>query len=117
MNMTFTFTLWDLGYFVIGILVIILLLYLISCVKNVLPLLKKANMIMEHTATVTEITAAKTQEVDGAISHIIEAVVMFADIIKGNQSKASAATNVVNSFVSLKNIFGEKDTVKKKKKK
>lgn len=107
MNMTFTFTLWELGYIIIGLLLIILLLYCISCVKNVIPLLKTSRKILNDVNIVSDIAATKTQEVEGAVSDITEAVGIIASAIKGNQSKTAALSSLVNAITSLKNLMSE----------
>ncbi len=105
MNMSLTFTLWELGYFMIGILIIILLLYAIIFIKNLIPLLKTSLKILQDVNTVSEVAAEKTKEIDGVVTNITEAVGLVADSIKGNQNKATAITNLINALTSLKNLL------------
>ncbi len=105
MNVSLTFTLWELGYFLIGILLIILILYAIIFIKNLIPLLKTSLKILQDVNAVSEITAERSKQVDETITNITEAVGIVTDAIKGNQNKATAITNLINALTSLKNLL------------
>lgn len=100
-----TITLGDAGLILIGLAILVLLLYCILFVKNLIPVVKNMNKILEDTQVVSSITADKAKELDKIVSDLSSSVGSISDIIKGNQSVVAALTSLINAIGSLKNLL------------
>jgi hypothetical protein len=99
-----TITLGDAGLILIGLAVLVLLIYCIAFVKNLIPVVKNMNKILEDAHVISGIAADNAKEVDKVIGDISSSVGSVSDIIKGNQSVVAALTSLVNAIGSLKNL-------------
>lgn len=100
-----TITLGDAGLILIGLAILVLLIYCILFVKNLIPVVKNMNKILEDTQVVSAITADKAKELDKIVSDLSSSVGSISDIIKGNQSVVAALTSLINAIGSLKNLL------------
>lgn len=100
-----TITLGDAGLVLIGLAILVLLIYCILFVKNLIPVVKNMNKILEDTQVVSAITADKAKELDKIVSDLSSSVGSISDIIKGNQSVVAALTSLINAIGSLKNLL------------
>jgi uncharacterized protein YoxC len=98
-------TIGDAGLILIGLAILVLLIYCIICVKNLIPVIKNVNKILEDSRVITGIAADNAKEVDKIIGDLSSSVGSISDIIKGNQSVISALTNLINAIGSLKNLL------------
>ena len=103
--MNTTITLGDAGLILIGLAVLVLLLYCIAFVRNLIPVIKNVNKILEDSKVVSGIAADKAKEVDKVIDDVSSSVGSISNIIKGNQSVVAALTSLINAIGSLKNLF------------
>lgn len=104
-----TITLGDAGLILIGLAVLTLLIYCIVFVKNLIPVVKNMNKILEDTEVITGIAAERSKDVDKIIGDVSTSVGSISDIIKGNQSVVAALTSLVNAIGSLKNLLDRKE--------
>ena len=108
MSVEITLTLKDIMWFLIGIGAIILIIYLVVLLKNLLQTVKKTNQILDDTSVVTNITATRATEVNGAVSDLVVSLGAVANSFKGNQSFMSAISTLVNAEGSLKSLLRDK---------
>jgi uncharacterized protein YoxC len=108
MSVEITLTLKDIMWFLIGIGAIILIIYLVVLLKNLLQTVKKTNQILDDTSVVTNITATRATEVNGAVSDLAVSLGAVANSFKGNQSFMSAISTLVNAIGSLKSLLRDK---------
>ena len=98
-------TIGDAGLILIGLAVLVLLIYCIIVVKNLIPVIKNVNKILEDSRVISGIAAENAKEVDKIIGDVSSSVGSISDIIKGNQSVIAALTNLVNAIGSLRNLL------------
>lgn len=103
--MNTTITLGDAGLILIGLAVLVLLLYCIAFVRNLIPVIKNVNKILEDSKVVSGIAADKAKEVDKVIDDLSSSVGSISNMIKGNQSVVAALTSLINAIGSLKNLL------------
>ncbi|MCL1809301.1 MAG: hypothetical protein FWG42_05945 [Clostridiales bacterium] len=89
----------------ISVGLVVLIAYAIVVMKNLVVTVKQANKILENTEVITKVAADKSKEVDKLVSEVAASVGSVSDILKGNQSKISAFTSIINAFASLKNLL------------
>lgn len=104
-EMNTTITLGDAGLILIGLAVLVLLLYCIAFVRNLIPVIKNVNKILEDSKVVSGIAADKAKEVDKVIDDLSSSVGSISNMIKGNQSVVAALTSLINAIGSLKNLL------------
>lgn len=100
-----TIRLGDAGLILIGLAVLVLLIYCISLVRNIIPVVKNMNKILEDSRVISGIAAENAKEVDKVIHDLSYSVGNITDAIKGNQSVVAAVTSLVNAISSLKNLI------------
>lgn len=108
MSLEITLTLKDILWFLIGIGAIILIVYLVVLLKNLLQTIKKTNEILEDASVVSNITATRATEVNGAVSEVAGALGAVANGFKGNQNFMTAFSTLVNAAGSLKSLLRDK---------
>lgn len=108
MSVEITLTLKDILWFLIGIGAIILIIYLAILLKNLLQTVKKTNRILDDATVVTNITATRATEVNGAVSDLAGALSSVANSFKGNQNTMAAFSTLVNAIGSLKSLLKDK---------
>ena len=100
-----TITLGDAGLILIGLAILVLLLYCIAFVRNLIPVIKNLNKILEDSKVVSGIAADKAKEVDKLVDDLSSSVGSISKAIKGNQSIVAALTSLINAIGSLRTLF------------
>lgn len=103
--MNTTITIGDAGLMLIGIALLVLIVYCIVFVRNLIPVVKSANKILEDTQIISGIAAENAQNVNKIISDVSASLGSVSDIIKGNQSIVTALASIVNAIGSIKNLL------------
>jgi 3-methyladenine DNA glycosylase/8-oxoguanine DNA glycosylase len=111
MRMTLTVTPKGVALAVIAVLVIIALIYIIVLIRKLIESLKKLDGVLDDAKSMTEITSARVEQVDGIVSGIGDVVGQTVNAIAGNQSTVNAATHIVDAGSSLVGIFKKKSKV------
>ncbi len=104
-EMNTTITLGDAGLILIGLAILVLLLYCIAFVRNLIPVIKNLNKILEDSKVVSGIAADKAKEVDKLVDDLSSSVGSISKAIKGNQSIVAALTSLINAIGSLRTLF------------
>ena len=107
--MTITITPQGAAWFVIAVLAMILLVYLILLLRKLIGTLKKVDLLLEDSKTVTEVVSRRNTDVDKMVDGVVDAVGIMTDAVKGNQSIAKAASSVVNAAATCVGIIRGKD--------
>jgi len=100
-----TIRLGDAGLILIGLALLILLIYCIVFVRNLIPVVKNLNKILEDSRVISGIAADNAKDLDKIIRELSSSVGSISDVIKGNQSVVSALTSLINAIGSLKNLL------------
>lgn len=108
MTTEITVSIKDILIFILGIGGVVLVLYLVALMASLRRTLKRVDAILEDTNTVSKIAATRATEVNLAVTDLSVALLGIARNLKGNQSKVSAVTNIVNSLSSLRGLFKDK---------
>lgn len=108
MSVEITLTLKDIIWFLIGIGAIVLIIYVAVLLKNLLQTVKKTNRILDDASVVTNITANRATEVNGAVSDLAGSLGAVANSFKGNQNFMAAFSNLINAIGSLKSLLRDK---------
>jgi len=98
----------DAGLILIGCGLIVLIAYCISFMKNLIVTVKHTNKILEDSQVISDIAAKRAQDVDKIIDDVAVSAEGISKVIKGNQSTVAALTAIINSLMSLRNLFQEK---------
>ena len=107
--MEVTLTLAGIGHFILVSVAVVLLAILCVAATKMIKTFKELNKVLEDVSVITSTAAAKTQEVDGIITDVTEAVSSVTELLKGNQSSVKALSSLVNSLVALKGLFKKCD--------
>lgn len=100
-----TIRLGDAGLIIIGLALLVLLIYCIVFVRNLIPVVKNVNRILEDSRVITGIAADNAKDVDKIVRELSSSVGSISDVIKGNQSIVAALTSLINAIGSLKNLL------------
>jgi len=100
-----TIRLGDAGLILIGLALLVLLIYCIVFVRNLIPVVKNVNKILEDSRVITGIAADNAKDVDKIVRELSSSVGSISDVIKGNQSVVAALTSLINAIGSLKNLL------------
>lgn len=100
-----TIRLGDAGLILIGLALLVLLIYCIVFVRNLIPVVKNVNKILEDSRVITGIVADNAKDVDKIVRELSSSVGSISDVIKGNQSVVAALTSLINAISSLKNLL------------
>lgn len=111
--MEITLTVQELILIIIGIGVVMLIAYLIKLLKALTETSQRTNKVLEDVEVISAIAAEKVKKADELADDAIESLGVVVGMLKGNQSSVKAATNLVNSLASIKNLFTDNDKVKK----
>lgn len=106
--MNTTITLGEAGLLVLGLALLVLIFYCISFVRNLLPVVKNMNRILEDTQVVSSIAAENAKHVEKVVGDVSSSVGGMCEAIRGNQSVVAALTSLVNAITALNNLFGRK---------
>ncbi len=105
MNTSIEITLGELGWFLIGIAVIIMIVYITILIKNLIPAVKKMNSVLEDIEIITNMASQSTKNVQIAINNLSESASILSDSVKNNQNVVIALATAINAVTSLKNIL------------
>lgn len=114
--MTITITPQGVAWFIIAVLAMVLLVYLILLLRKLIGTLKKVDLLLEDSKTITEVASRRTTDVDNMVDGVVEAVGIMTDAVKGNQNIAKAASSVVNAAATCVGMIRGKDADEKKDK-
>lgn len=103
--MNATITIGDAGLLLLGLALFVLLCYCISLVKNLIPVAKSMQRILEDTQVVSSAAADGAEQAKKIVSDVSASVSTVSDAIKGNQSGIQALTSFVNAITSLSNLL------------
>ena len=98
----------DLKALLVGLLLLaatVLVVFLIIMVSNLIQTLKKVNVILDDTQTVTAIVNEKAKETKPVVDDLSSAIVSFAGGLKGNESSISSLSNLAKSLSSMVSII------------
>ena len=101
MEAAITFTLGDLGKFLIGLALLVLIIYCIVFVSKLIPAVKKLHKVLDDAQTITSIASEGVQTAKDIVGDVSTSVSTISGILKGNQSVLAALTNIVNAVTSL----------------
>ncbi len=98
----------DLNALLIALLlvaIIVLVVFLIIMISNLTTTLKKVNVILDDTQTVTAIVNEKAKETKPVVDDLSSAIVGFANGLKGNETNIASLSNLAKSLSSMVNII------------
>ncbi len=101
-------TIGDALLFLIGICAVILLIYVITAVGNLIPVLKSLKRILNDAETVSGLLADTTKNIEETVNSLAESSTDMAEFISQNTSSFKAIVSIVSAIVSLKNLFSSK---------
>lgn len=108
MTTEITVSIKDIMLFILGIGGVVLIFYLAALLAGLRKTIKKVDAILDDTNIVSKIAATRATEVNLAVTDLSVALLGIARNLKGNQSKVSAVSNIVNSLSSLKGLLKDK---------
>ena len=85
--------------------IIVLVVFLIIMISNLTTTLKKVNVILDDTQTVTAIVNEKAKETKPVVDDLSSAIVGFANGLKGNETNIASLSNLAKSLSSMVNII------------
>jgi predicted PurR-regulated permease PerM len=106
----------DLLLFLLGAGGVVLIVFLIICVKNLIDTLKSTNIILKDVEEISKIAADRAKDVNGIIEDVSESVGVVAKNLKGNGSLIKTISSAIGLLTSLKGMFTEKKTAEGEKK-
>ena len=83
----------------------VLLVFLTIMVMNLTTTLKKVNVILDDTQTVTGIVNEKALETKPVVDDLSTALVGFANGLKGNETNIASLSNLAKSLSSMVSII------------
>ena len=108
MTTEITVSIKDIMLFILGIGGVVLIFYLAALLAGLRKTIKKVYANLDDTNIVSKIAATRATEVNLAVTDLSVALLGIARNLKGNQSKVSAVSNIVNSLSSLKGLLKDK---------
>ncbi|MDD4564508.1 MAG: hypothetical protein PHE79_03415 [Eubacteriales bacterium] len=103
--MDMTINLGDAGLILIGLAVLVLLIYLIAAVKNLIPVFRNLNKILEDANVISGIAADNAKELDKIVGDVSSSVSDIAGSIKGNQNVVAAILSLIKALGSLSSLM------------
>jgi len=100
-----TIRLGDAGLILIGLALLVLLIYCISLVRNLIPVVKNLNRILSDSSVISGIAAENAKEADTVIHELTASLSSVAKAIKGNQSIIASFAQIAKAAASLKNLL------------
>ncbi|MDR2487786.1 MAG: hypothetical protein LBD12_07455, partial [Clostridiales Family XIII bacterium] len=88
MNTEITITVKDLLLFLLGAGGIVLIVFLIVLTAHLIKAVKNTTQVLSEVETITRIAEKRTEEVDGLLDNVIDAVSGIAKNLKGNVNLA-----------------------------
>ena len=101
----------DLKALLIGLLLlacIVMVVFITIAVANLTTTLKKVNVILDDTQTVTGIVNEKAKETKPVVDDLSSALVGFASGLKGNETSIASLSNLAKSLSSMVSIIRNK---------
>lgn len=84
---------------------IVLVVFIIIMITNLTQTLKKVNVILDDTQTVTAIVNEKAKETKPVVDDLSSAIVGFANGLKGNETNIASLSNLAKSLSSMVSII------------
>ena len=103
--MSMSLTLGDALLLLIGIAGFILLLYLISLVRNLIITLKSVNSVLADTKIISTSAAKATVEIENIVENAGISIKTLSGNLKNNQNIVSALGSLTNTFLTIKKLF------------
>ena len=82
---------------VLGIALLVLIVYLIQLTRKLLTSMDHTINILEDVATITDLAAKRSKDVDGIIGDVSESVESLSKAVKGDQNIFSAISSVIKA--------------------
>ena len=89
---------------VLGIALLVLIVYLIQLTRKLLTSMDHTINILEDVATITDLAAKRSKDVDGIIGDVSESVESLSQAVKGDQNIFSAISSVIKAVAAVKNV-------------
>lgn len=86
----------------------VLVVFLIMVASNLITTLKKVNVILDDTQTVTGIVNEKAKETKPVVDDLSSALVGFSQGLKGNEAGITSLSNLAKSLSSMVSIIKNK---------
>ena len=93
---------------VLGIALLVLIVYLIQLTRKLLTSMDHTINILEDVATITDLAAKRSKDVDGIIGDVSESVESLSKAVKGDQNIFSAIYSVIKAVAAV-NKAGSKE--------
>ena len=87
---------------VLGIALLVLIVYLIQLTRKLLTSMDHTINILEDVATITDLAAKRSKDVDGIIGDVSESVESLSKAVKGVQNIFSAISSVIKAVAAVK---------------
>ena len=87
---------------VLGIALLVLIVYLIQLTRKLLTSMDHTINILEDVATITDLAAKRSKDVDGIIGDVSESVESLSKAVKGDQNIFSAISSVIKAVAAVK---------------
>ena len=87
----------------ICIAVVLLVIYLIRCLKSLMVTLEHTNEILKDVEVMTDLAAKRSKDVDNIITNVSETVSDISETISGKQNAISIITAIARAILAVKN--------------
>ena len=101
--MSITIDLKMLLLIIICIAVVLLVIYLIRCLKSLMVMLEHTNEILKDVEVMTDLAAKRSKDVDNIITNVSETVSAISETISGKQNAISIITAIARAILAVKN--------------
>ena len=85
------------------LLIILLVIYLIRCLKSLMVTLEHTNEILKDVEVMTDLAAKRSKDVDNIITNVSETVSDISETISGKQNAISIITAIARAILAVKN--------------
>lgn len=89
---------------VLGVALLVLIIYLIQLTRKIMTSMDHTINILEDVATITDLAAKRSKDVDGIIGDVSESVESLSQAVKGDQNIFSAISSVIKAVAAVKNV-------------
>ena len=87
---------------VLGIALLVLIVYLIQLTRKLLTSMDHTINILEDVATITDLAAKRSKDVDGIIGDVSESVESLSKAVKRDQNIFAALYSVIKAVAAVK---------------
>ena len=101
--MSITIDLKMLLLIIICIAVVLLVIYLIRCLKSLMVTLEHTNEILKDVEVMTDLAAKRSKDVDNIITNVSETGADISETISGKQNAISIITAIARAILAVKN--------------